>query len=97
MLNQTADMNIYVTTSCGTTSARYRFKCTSTASCGGISPLRVALSPNPASSSIQISLEDKADKTKKRDIHEVQVIDKMGNIKLKNNYGSGHKIIYLNI
>lgn len=96
-LNQTADMKIDVTTSCGTTSAAYRFKCTSTTSCGGISPLRVALSPNPASSSIQISLEEKADKTKKRDIREVQLIDKMGNLKLKNNYGSGQKIIYLNV
>jgi len=95
-LNQTIVLSLSVTNSCGTTNLNYRFTCTSTNSCG-IAPLRVALSPNPSSSNMQVSLTDKANTNFKMDISEIRIIDKSGNIKLKNTYGIGQKNVNLNI
>ncbi len=95
-LDQTIVLSLSVTNSCGTTNLNYRFTCTSTNSCG-IVPLRVVLSPNPSSSNMQVSLTDKANTNLKMDISEIRIIDKSGNIKLKNTYGVGQKNVNLNI
>lgn len=95
-LNQEIVLSLTVTNSCGTRNLNYRFTCTSTNSCG-IAPLRVALSPNPSSNNMQVSLTDKANTNLKMDIFEIRIIDKSGTIKLRNTYGVGQKNINLNI
>ena len=95
-LNQEIVLSLSVTNSCGTRNFNYRFTRTSTNSCG-IAPLRVALSPNPSSNNIQISLTEKANANLKMDIAEIRIIDKSGSIKLRNTYGAGQKILNLNI
>ncbi len=95
-LNQTIILSLSVTNSCGTTTLNYRFTCTSTNSCG-IAPLRVALSPNPSSSKMQVALTEKLNTNFKRDILEIRIIDKSGNLKFKSSYGGGQKNIRLNI
>ena len=95
-LNQNIVLNLSVTNSCGTKSINYSFTSVSTNSCG-IAPLRVALSPNPSSSTMQVSLVDKANETNKRDISEIRVLDKQGILKQRVKYGKGTKQIRLNI
>lgn len=95
-LNQTIVLNISVTNSCGTTSLNYRFICTSTSSCG-IAPLRVALSPNPTSNIMQVSLTDNINTNIKMDISEIRILDKSGYLKQRNQYGTGQKSINLNV
>lgn len=46
---------------------------------------------------MQVSLIDKANTNLKKDISEIRIIDKSGNIKLKNTYGVGQKNVSLNI
>jgi hypothetical protein len=90
-LNQTADMYITITTSCGTTSARYRFKCVSFNLCGGPTPSIVIASPNPVSGTLRISLEkSKGFQEEKsiKSIREVRIIDKVGNVKRSVKYGN---------
>jgi V8-like Glu-specific endopeptidase len=95
-LNQEIVLSLSVTNSCGTRNLNYRFTCTSTNSCG-IAPLRVALSPNPSSNNMQVSLTDKSNTNLKMDISEIRIIDKSGSIKLRNTYGVGQKNVNLNI
>ena len=93
-LDQIADLDINISNACGSYSERYRFRCTTMSSCG-ITPLRVGLSPNPANENIQVSLEEKSDKTKKKDILEVRILDKMGSLKRTIKYGVNQKNISL--
>ena len=95
-LDQTAVFTVRITNSCGTATANYRFKCITTTSCG-ITPLRVILSPNPASSNLLVSLDDKNDKGAQKTLQQVRIIDKMGNIKQTLNYAGGIKKASLNI
>lgn len=95
-VNQTADLKISVTNVCGTSSASYRFECTTTNSCG-ITPLRVILSPNPASSNLRVSLEEKTGKSTQKTIREIRIIDKMGNAKQTLKYAGGVKTISVNV
>lgn len=96
-LNQNITLTIEVTNSCGTQYVNYNFTCVSTSSCGGSPALRVALSPNPAGSTMQVSLVEKIKETNKREISEIRILDKLGNIKQKIKYGTGTKNISLNI
>jgi len=95
-IDQTAVFTLSVTTSCGTTTTRYRFKCT-TLNSWGISPLRVGLSPNPASGDVSVSLQEKGNKNKTKDIFEIRIIDKLGNIKQTIRYGKNQHAVLLNV
>jgi hypothetical protein len=94
--NQSITLSITVSNSCGTRTVNYRFTCTTTNSCG-IAPARVALSPNPSSSNIQVSLTDKVNTTFKMDISEIRIIDKSGNVRFKNVYGTGQKNVNISV
>jgi hypothetical protein len=94
-VGQTAEFSVSITNSCGTSTSRYRFRCTSTNSCG-ISPARIGLAPNPTSNFMQISLFGNIEKTILKDISEIRVIDKLGNIKQQVKYGTGIKNVNLN-
>lgn len=96
-LNQTIMLMLSVTNSCGTTNLRYSFTCTSTSPCGDNNALKVALSPNPSSSTMQVSLVGKTNDNIRMKISEIRIIDKSGNLKQKNTYGAGQKNIGLNI
>ena len=67
----------------------------STCSGGGCCLLRV--SPNPSNSTTEVILTDKEDKTKKKDIQEIRIIDKMGNIKQTIQYGKGKQAVILDV
>lgn len=95
-LNQTITLTITVTNSCGTKNLNYSFTCVSTNSCG-ITPLRVALSPNPSSSTMQVTLVEKTNGKNKKEISEIRILDKLGNLKQRVKYGGGTKNISLNI
>lgn len=95
-LGQTATFTATITNSCGTFTESFLFECVTYNSCGIIAQ-RVALSPNPATSSLLVALEEKGDKTKKRDISELRVLDKLGNVKLTRKYGKGQKNVSLDV
>jgi hypothetical protein len=101
-VNQTGEFTISVTNSCGTSSARYKFQCTTTQSCG-IQPSLVetnslvVLSPNPAQNDVNVELVQKSDNNKKREIKEIRIIDKMGNIKSVTKVNGIKKNVLLNI
>ena len=89
-------MNIKVTTSCGTATTRYRFKCVSTNSCGGpILPI-VVVSPNPVSATLRVSLEENKgiqQEKSTQSIREIRIIDKVGNVKRAVKYGQNLKSV----
>lgn len=97
-INQVAFFSVAITNSCGTTDIRYRFTSVGD-NCSGGNPLRVQLSPNPATNSVKVTLTDKLDLNKQKEIIEIHLIDKMGNIKQKWNYGkiSGNKSRQVNV
>lgn len=86
-INQEAFFTVTITNSCGTTSIRYRFTSVGDNCSGG--GLRVQISPNPATSTINVSLTDKSDLAKQKEITEIHLVDKMGNVKQKWSYGKG--------
>jgi hypothetical protein len=99
-LNQTADMRITITTSCGETSARYRFKCVTYSLCGGPTPAIVIASPNPVSGNLQISMEENKGIQKEKNIksiREIKIIDKVGNTKRLVRYGHGLKSVNIDL
>ena len=55
------------------------------------------VSPNPSNSTTEVTLSEKADKTKKKDIQEIRIIDKMGTIKQTIRYGKGKQVVLLNV
>ena len=57
----------------------------------------LSVSPNPANSTTEVTLSEKADKTKKKDIQEIRIIDKMGTIKQTIRYGKGKQVVLLNV
>lgn len=87
-IDQEAFFSVSITNSCGTKSIRYRFTSVGDNCSGGIL-LRVLLSPNPATNTINVTLTDKTDLNKQKEIIEIRLIDKMGNVKQKWNYGKG--------
>lgn len=95
-LNQTADMRIAITTSCGTAYVRYRFKCVTYNSCGGPILPRVVVSPNPVSTTLRVSLEENSDIRQEKStqsIREIRIIDKVGNVKRAVKYGHSLKSV----
>jgi hypothetical protein len=90
-VNQTAIFRVYMTNSCGTTSLGYRFNSTN-AVCSGGPLLKLAVAPNPISNTVNISLTDRTAKAKQKEIVELRIIDKMGNVKQKWNYTKGSSI-----
>lgn len=98
-LDQWAYFRVTATNSCGSKSWLYRFRSVGENCDGGGPPLRVMLSPNPTTSTINVILTDKKDLKKQKEIVEIRLIDKMGNIKQKWNYGkaSGNQFRQLNV
>jgi Secretion system C-terminal sorting domain len=88
---QTAVFRVRITNSCGITSLGYRFNSTD-AVCTGGPLLRLSVSPNPTSNVMNISLTDRTSKAERKEIIEVRVVDKMGNVKQKWNYAKGSGI-----
>jgi hypothetical protein len=83
-LNQYAYFRVNITNSCGTKSLLYRFRSVSDNCSGGM--LRVMLAPNPTSNTVSVSLTDKKDEKNKKEITEIRILDKSGNIKQKWSY-----------
>ena len=74
-----AFFSVTATNTCGFTSWNYRFRQVNAGCSGG--PLLLSVSPNPSNNTTVVTLADKADKTKKKDMQEIRIIDKLGNIK----------------
>ncbi len=98
-VNQTADLTISITNSCGPSNTRFRFMCTTTNSCGvtPLGPVQVTVSPNPSNNNVMVSLESNANNSNKKGIQEIRIIDKMGNIKQIRKYENGVKSQLLNV
>lgn len=78
-INQTADFTL-TTTAGGSCTAlgRYRFKCTSNSSCGGVNPI---VAPNPATSSVTLVPSHTMQKEGEVRVSELRILDKLGNLK----------------
>lgn len=87
------DANVYLTNACGTSSVYHEH---TYATCDG-GPMLLTVAPNPSTSVTEVTLSEKADKTKKKDIKEIRITDKMGNIKQMIKYGAGTQTIILNV
>lgn len=88
-LYQWAYFRVIATNSCGSQSWLYRFRSVYENCEGGGPSLRVTLSPNPVTSIINITLIDRRDMKKQKEIVEIRMLDKMGNIKQKWSYSKG--------
>lgn len=97
-INQEAFFTVTITNSCGTSSIRYRFTSVGD-NCSGGNPLRVQVSPNPTTSTINVTLTDKLDLEKQKEITEIRLVDKIGNVKQKWSYakGSGNQTRQVNV
>ncbi|MBS1737767.1 MAG: T9SS type A sorting domain-containing protein [Bacteroidetes bacterium] len=95
-VGQTAVFTVASSNSCGTTYTNYRFKCTTTTSCG-ITPLIVIIAPNPAKSTMNVSLVHNNISRVQQSFQKIKIIDKMGNIKQNNQYPAGTKSTSVNI
>ncbi len=98
-VNQIADLNVTVLNSCGSSSSRYRFRCTTTSSCG-IQPMigngfvlnRLKLSPNPSIEKVELSIDNKGSYVE-RSIKTVRIYNKMGTlISVINPVSNTHKV-----
>ncbi len=87
-LDQWAYFRVTATNSCGSQSWLYRFRSVGD-NCSGGTPLSIMLSPNPTTSALNVTLVDKKDQTKQKEIIEIRLVDKMGTVKQKWNYGKG--------
>ena len=102
-IGQRIYLSATVTNTCGSYQQNFIFECTTLSTCG-IEPqfapgaeLKLLLSPNPAKDKLQISLIEKSDVSKRRDIPELWITDHMGNIRIKQKYSAGHKNVSINI
>ncbi len=100
-VGQIATLSVSITNSCGTSSASYRFKCTTANSCG-ITPMiavgsGISLSPNPANNTLQVSLNGTTGKAEKRNISQIDIFDKLGNRILRYKYGQNQMTANLDI
>lgn len=95
-IGQTIVLTATATNSCGSTLKKYRFKCTTTTSCG-IQPLRVILSPNPAFSTMNISLVHNNPQAILQPFQKIRIIDKLGNVKQNKQYSAGTKNTSVNL
>jgi hypothetical protein len=83
--NQWAFFRVTITNSCGTTSLRYRFNSV-TEGCTGGPMLLLALTPNPAGSTVGVSLSEKEDNSRRKAIVAIRIADKTGNIRQQWSY-----------
>lgn len=95
-LNQWAYFRVTSTNSCGSKSWLYRFRSVGE-NCSGGSQMMLMVSPNPTNSDIKVSLIEKNNNNKNKDILEIHIFDKMGNIKQKVNYGKGQLTPQINV
>ena len=95
-VGQTIVLTLSVTNSCGTTTTNYRFKCTTTTTCG-IQPLRIVIAPNPAKTNMNVSLVQNNTTAAQQSFQKIRIIDKMGSIKQNNQYNAGTKSVSVNI
>jgi hypothetical protein len=79
-INQTADFTLSTGSTCTSTS-RFRFKCVNNSACGIIPPFAPLVSPNPASSQINVSLQEGMSGSSFNGIKEIRITDKLGSIK----------------
>jgi hypothetical protein len=84
-LNHYAYFRVTATNTCGSNSYLYRFRSVSDG-CSNSSMLRVSVSPNPATSYLNVSLTDLNDTKSIKEIKKIRIIDKTGNEKLDINY-----------
>jgi hypothetical protein len=98
-LDQWAYFRVTAINSCGSKSWLYRFRSVGDNCEGGGPPLRVILSPNPTTSTINVILTDRKNLKKQKEMVEIRLIDKMGNIKQKWNFAkaSGNQARQLNV
>lgn len=90
-------LGLSVTNSCGITTKNYRFKCTTTTSCG-IQPLIIIIAPNPAKTNMNVSfVQNNKTNIIQHSFQKIRIIDKMGNIKQNNQYKVGTKSASVNI
>ncbi|MBS1737497.1 MAG: hypothetical protein JSS98_12940 [Bacteroidetes bacterium] len=95
-VGQIAVFTVSSSNACGTTYTNYRFKCTTTSSCG-ITPAIVIIAPNPAKSTMNVSLVQNNTSKVMQSFQKIKIIDKMGNIKQNNQYPAGTKSTSVNI
>ncbi len=91
-INQTAIFRVRITNACGITSIGYRFNSTDAVCPTGRQSFKLAVAPNPISNTVNISLLSKTGKAQQKEIIEIRIIDKMGNVKQKWNYAKGSGI-----
>lgn len=89
-LNQYAYFRVTASNSCGSNSYLYRFQSVSDG-CSNSSMLRVSVSPNPATSYLNVSLTDLNDTKSIKEIKKIRIIDNTGNEKLDINYKLNEK------
>lgn len=92
-----------VTNVCGSYQLDYIFECTTLSTCG-IQPqfapdieLKLSLSPNPAKATMLVSLVERVDITKRKDVEELWITDRLGNVRFKQKYNAGQKNVSINI
>ncbi len=91
-LNQTADVNMSIANACGSSSAHYRFRCINTGLCGGPTPLRGIISPNPAQHTVTVTLNEEDNMAAKAGIP-AQSGSNITQVKIYNAYGATVKSV----
>jgi len=94
--NAYAYFSVTTTNACGSNTVVYRFRAVSDGDCGG-PPLRMSIAPNPANDKTEIFLYESNDKNRKKEIFEIRVLDKLGNVIRKIKYGKGTTSITLDV
>lgn len=91
-LNQTADVNLSISNACGSSSAHYRFRCINTGLCGGPTPSRAIVSPNPAQTTVTVTLNEEDNMAAKAGIP-AQSGSNITQVKIYNTYGATVKSV----
>ena len=87
---------VTATNACGSSSALYRFLAVSDENCGG-PPMRISISPNPASDKAELFLYEGIDKNRKKEILQIQVVDRLGITRSIIGYGKANKVVNLDL
>lgn len=85
-LNQTADVTLSITNGCGPSSAHYRFRCVNSGLCGGPTPARTIVSPNPAQQTVTVTLNEEYNMAAKAGML-AQSGNKIAQVKIYNVHG----------
>lgn len=95
-IDQWAFFSVAITNSCGTTNLRYRFNSVGD-NCSGGPLLRVIVSPNPSTSAVNVELVEGETVKTNKDIKQLRVIDKTGNVMKVFEFGNGNKKVNIDI